>query len=122
MEEAKILIAEDAKVMRQLIVIMLNKILYCNVVETSNGIEAMAKLKEKFDIIFTDINMPEADGLKLIRYVREELNDKDTPIIVITTLGSEHDRDAALSIGATAYITKPVRYYELFKTVKDILG
>jgi two-component system chemotaxis response regulator CheY len=60
--------------------------------------------------------------LKLIRRVRTDPVHKDTPIIVITTEGSQEDRHRALQLGANAYITKPIQAPQVIAKVKDLLG
>ena len=78
-------------------------------------------LNGKYDIILTDINMPIMDGLKLVKRVRTDPTHKDTPIIVITTEGSDEDRQRALHLGANAYITKPIQAPQVIAKVKELL-
>ena len=75
----------------------------------------------KFDIILTDINMPIMDGLKLVKRVRSDPTHKNTPIIIITTEGSDEDRQRALQLGANAYITKPIQAPQVIAKVKELL-
>ena len=72
-------------------------------------------------MIITDINMPVMDGLKLVKRVRSDPVNSDTPIIVITTEGSQEDRQRALSLGANAYITKPIQGPQVIAKVNDLL-
>ena len=66
---------------------------FSRIVEANDGVDGLKKLAaERFDIIFTDINMPVMDGLKLISLVREDANQKGVPIVVITTEGAQEDR------------------------------
>ena len=64
---------------------------------------------------------PNADGLKLVKRVRTDPTHKDTPIIVITTEGSDEDRQRAIHLGANAYITKPIQAPQVIAKVKELL-
>ena len=74
------------------------------------------------DLIITDINMPVMDGLKLVRRVRSDPLHKETPISIITTEGSQEDRQRALQLGANAYITKPIQAPQVIAKVKELLN
>lgn len=116
------LIVEDSAAMRQLLTFHLKGFKGCRIIEAANGADALKKLTaEKVDIIFTDINMPVMDGLKLISFVRQDPRFKTVPIVIITTLGAEEDRDRGLALGANAYLAKPIQYSQLVKTVNELL-
>ena len=83
------------------------------------GLEVLAR--EKVDVVITDINMPIMDGLKLVKRVRMDERHKDVPVIVITTEGSSEDRERAMALGATAYITKPIQAPQVIAKVKELL-
>lgn len=108
--------------MRQLLTFALARIRSMNVIEADDGVAGLKQLSsQKFDIVITDINMPIMDGLKLVRKIREDSEHQDVPIIVITTEGSDEDRERALSLGATAYITKPIQAPQVIAKVKELL-
>ena len=108
--------------MRQLIVYALARIRNLVVTEADNGVAGLKKLAtERYDLIITDINMPLMDGLKLVRRVRADERHKDVPIIVITTEGTSEDRQRAMALGASAYITKPIQAPQVIATVKQLL-
>jgi two-component system, chemotaxis family, chemotaxis protein CheY len=116
------LVVEDSPTMRQLIVFALSRIKILKVVEADDGVDALKKLSQQhFDILITDINMPMMDGLKLVSMVRKDEVHKDIPIIIITTEGAQEDRQRALSLGANAYITKPIQAPQVISKVKDLL-
>ena len=92
------------------------------ILETGRPVDALKKLSQQhFDILITDINMPMMDGLKLVSMVRKDEVHKDIPIIIITTEGAQEDRQRALSLGANAYITKPIQAPQVISKVKDLL-
>ena len=71
----------------------LKKIIKCEITEASDGIDAISKLKEKFDLVITDLRMPRADGLKVVEHIRENMDDALTPIIIVTTVASGDDKE-----------------------------
>ena len=108
--------------MRQLIAFALKRVPDLDIVEASDGVDALKKLPEgKFDIMLTDINMPIMDGLKLISLMKNNPLYKDIPVVVITTEGGREDRERGMPLGARAYIPKPVQTSNLLKVVKGIL-
>jgi two-component system chemotaxis response regulator CheY len=122
MADYSCLVVEDSPMMRQLIVFALARIRNMSVTEADDGISGLKRLaSERFDIIITDINMPIMDGLKLVKRVRMDERHKDVPVIVITTEGSVEDRERAMALGASAYITKPIQAPQVIAKVKELL-
>ncbi len=118
----KILVVEDSPTMRQLITFTLKRLQGVEIVEANDGVDALKKLSgNKFDLILTDINMPIMDGLKLVSLIRSDPANAAIPIVIITTEGGQEDRDRALALGATSYITKPIQSADLLSTAKDLL-
>ncbi len=123
MSEHSCLIVEDSPMMRQLLVFALARVKSLRVTEADDGVDALRKLAgARFDIIITDINMPIMDGLKLVKRIRSDPAHQATPIVIITTEGSQEDRQRALQLGANAYITKPIQAPQVISTVKELLG
>ena len=122
MADYNILIVEDSPTMRQLISFALKRIRGVRIVEAGDGVDGLKKISaEKFQMIFTDINMPVMDGLKLISLVREDANHKGIPIVVITTEGAQEDRQRALALGANDYITKPIQPNRILEVARQLL-
>ena len=116
------LVVEDSPPMRKMIVFALSRVRELDVVEADDGVDALRRIAgTKFDIIITDINMPILDGLKLVKRLRADENYKDVPIVIITTEGAAEDRQRALTLGANAYITKPIQAPKVIATVKELL-
>jgi len=119
----KILIAEDSSTMRSLIVSTIAALGDFEIVEAANGFEALRVLpREKVDLVITDINMPDINGLELVSFVKNNPNYKQTPLLIISTEGSERDREKGLSLGADAYLTKPFSPQELQSLIIRFLG
>ncbi len=120
--DKSILVTDDSAIMRMFLVMNLKRMLKINITEAVNGLDALAKLKSgTFDLLLTDMNMPEMNGAELVRWVRTGLN-SNMPIIVITTKGEVKDREMGMALGANGYLTKPVNQVELIKTVCTFLG
>ena len=79
-----------------------------DVVEASSGFEALRLLpRGPYDLVITDINMPDINGLELISFIRKSESHKTTPVLIISTQSSERDRARGLSLGANGYLIKP---------------
>lgn len=122
MADHKILVVEDSSIMRQLLVMALRRISGVTVLEASDGLEALKTIaNEDLSLVFSDVNMPGMDGLKLVRMIRNDKRACEIPIVMVTTEGAKEDRDRALALGATAYITKPVQGAEVVDTACRLL-
>ncbi len=118
----RILIADDSRAVRQLLRMVIQRHMDCDLMEAEDGQEAYEKLKaDEYDILITDINMPRMNGLSLIGRVRNELSLR-IPVVIVTTMGHEEDRDAGLSLGADTYITKPINATHLVSTVSGLIS
>ncbi|PLX82569.1 MAG: response regulator [Desulfuromonas sp.] len=123
MSAYKVLVVEDSPTMRQLILFALKRIRGLDITEACDGVDGLKKLSnEKFDMIFTDINMPIMDGLKLVSLARNDPLYKDVTIVIITTEGAEEDRERALALGANDYITKPIQTARILETARRLLN
>jgi two-component system chemotaxis response regulator CheY len=94
------------------------------IVETApDGVQALDKLKGglKPDLIITDINMPNMNGLELIQHARALANLRFTPILVLTTENQQTRRDEAKKLGATGWLVKPMGGADLLKIIKQVL-
>lgn len=118
----KILIAEDSSTMRSLIVSTIAAMGDFTIVEAANGFEALRILpREKVDLVITDINMPDINGLELVSFIKNNPNYRQTPLFIISTEGSERDREKGLSLGADAYLVKPFEPARLQDLVRRFL-
>lgn len=94
------------------------------IVETAtDGVQALDKLKAglKPDLIITDINMPNMNGLELIQHARALSSLRFTPILVLTTENQQARRDEAKKLGATGWLVKPMGGADLLKIIKQVL-
>ncbi len=120
----KILVAEDSSTMRRIIVNTLSKLGYKDVLEASNGLEALTVLKENPDVslILTDWNMPEMDGLTFVQTLKKSKTFSKVPIIMITTMGAKEDIVKALKAGVNNYIVKPFTPQILKEKIQQVMG
>jgi two-component system chemotaxis response regulator CheY len=94
-----------------------------NVAEASCGFDAMRLLpRGPYDLIITDINMADINGLELIRFIRKSVHHRTTPLLIISSLRGEQDVDRGLAIGANAYLAKPFTPEELRQACERLLG
>jgi two-component system chemotaxis response regulator CheY len=122
MNRRRILIVDDSRTMRQLLVFALKRIKGVDLVEAQDGMDGLRKVtSDHFDLALVDVNMPVMDGLKLISLVRAEESLKGMPIVVITTEGAKEDRERALSLGADEYLTKPIQASQVLSVAKSML-
>lgn len=110
MEERKrILVVEDNEDNRRILLYRLRKIGDFDIIETSNGEEAVASVKERRpDLIFMDLKMPVMDGWEATRRIRGLEGGSDIPIIALTAQAMAGDEQKALANGCDDYLAKPV--------------
>ena len=107
---AKVLVVEDSPVMRGLIGSLVDEIEDIEAVEVENGLEALRVLpKESFDLIITDINMPNINGLELLSFIRNNPQHVNTPVLVVTTEGAERDREKGIALEQPPIFANPLR-------------
>ncbi len=118
----RVLIVEDSPAMRGMLSSIISQLDDCEVIEVGSGFDALRSLpREHVDLILTDINMPDINGLELISFVRSNPNFEKTPVIVVSSEGSARDRDKAIALGANAYVTKPFEPDELLAMIRRFI-
>ena len=118
-----VLIVEDSRAMRGLIRATVEQMPGFTTHEAGGGFDALKALpKHSFDLIITDINMPDINGLELISFVRNHPQYKEIPMIVVSTEKSDEDRRRGMSLGASGYIVKPFKGTDLQELVRKVLG
>ncbi len=117
----KIMTVDDSASVRQMVSFTLQDAGY-DVLEASDGEDALGKLTSPVDMIITDLNMPNMDGLDLIREVRGKNGFKFIPIIMLTTESQAEKKQAGKEAGATGWIVKPFKPEQLLAVVKKVIG
>jgi two-component system, chemotaxis family, chemotaxis protein CheY len=123
MKELRALVVDDSQAMRRSIIYALHRIPGLVCIEAHDGADALKKFaQETFDVVLTDINMPVMDGLKLITSIRQGSTNAQVPIVVISTESAESDRQHALGLGASAYLSKPIQAKPVIDTIRQLLN
>lgn len=127
MERPKnLLVVDDSATFRQLLCMSLARvdgIAQSNITEAIDGEDALNKVRSgDFDLVLTDIRMPNMDGLEFVRRVRGDLNQTNLPIIIISTKGADDDISLGMSMGASAYLSKPISMVKLRELILQFLG
>src|SRR5262249_44094756 len=118
----RVLVVEDSPTMRSFVATALEGAGIVDVTEAASGFAALQALPNgRFDLVITDVNMPDINGLELLKYVRGNAHLGKLPIIGISTEGRERDRERCLSLGANAFLVKPFAPAALVAEVKRFL-
>jgi two-component system chemotaxis response regulator CheY len=119
----QILVVDDSKVMREMIVACLRGLPDAEFTHAASGLEAIERLSlASYDLVFLDLNMPDIGGFEVVEFIRGQDELKQLPIIVVTTRGDEGSRTRALSAGATRFMTKPFDPEGILSEARAVLG
>jgi two-component system chemotaxis response regulator CheY len=118
-----VLIVDDSKVMRDMIVACLRPHGELAFSHAASGLEAIEKLSlHPFELLVLDLNMPDIGGIEVVEFVRSQDQLRTLPIIIVTTRGDDASRSRALSAGASRFMTKPFSPEALLAEVSALLG
>jgi two-component system, chemotaxis family, chemotaxis protein CheY len=93
------------------------------IAEAQSGFDALRLLpRGAWDLVITDINMPDINGLELISFIKKSEAHKHTPILIISTASSVRDRDRGLQLGASGYLVKPFSVEALVQQARALIG
>jgi len=116
----KIMIVDDSNAIRQSLAFTLKSVGY-EVVEASNGVDALKIMKEhSIGLFISDINMPEMDGITLLKKIKEDKDYNHTPVIMLTTEASGDMINEGKEAGAKAWMIKPFQPDQLIDAVKKL--
>lgn len=119
----KILVVDDSKVMREMIVACLRGVPGLEFTHAASGLEAIERLSLfSFDLVFLDLNMPDIGGFEVVEFIRSQDTLKELPIIVVTTRGDDASRARALKIGASRFMTKPFSPEMVVAEMRSLIG
>jgi two-component system, chemotaxis family, chemotaxis protein CheY len=128
---ARILVVEDSSAFRAFIRAALEgapelfdpSVADVEVVEASSGFDALRLLpRGHYDLVITDINMPDINGLELVRFMRENERYRTVCTILISTQSAEKDRARGLALGANAFLAKPFTVEALHQAITANIG
>ncbi len=117
-----VLVVDDSPTMRQMVACTLTAAGF-QVIEAEHGRDAVNKVTggPKMDLVVTDLNMPEMDGIALIKELRNMPSFKFTPILMLTTESSDEKKKAGKAAGATGWIVKPFNPELILKVIAKVL-
>jgi two-component system chemotaxis response regulator CheY len=93
------------------------------IVEAQSGFDALRLLpRGAWDLVITDINMPDINGLELISFIKKSESHKNTPILIISTASSERDRERGMTLGASGYLVKPFTAEAIVEQALEQIG
>jgi two-component system chemotaxis response regulator CheY len=119
---ARILAVDDSAAMRQMVGITLQGAGH-QVEQAIDGCQALEIAeKQKFDLVITDVNMPNMDGITLVRELRNRASYKFVPLLVLTTEATTERKQQGKAAGATGWLVKPFNPERLLATVAKVLG
>lgn len=118
-----LLIVDDSKVMREMIVACLRGEQDLQFTQASSGLEAIERLSlGDFDLVVLDLNMPDIGGVEVVEFIRGQEQLRALPILIVTTRGDDASRDRVMAAGATRFMTKPFTPEGLVREVRGLLG
>jgi two-component system chemotaxis response regulator CheY len=119
---SEILVVDDSKVMRDMIVACLRPRADLAFTHATSGLEAIERLSLKpFDLVVLDLNMPDIGGIEVLEFVRGQDKLRSLPIVIVTTRGDDTSRERALKAGASSYMTKPFTPDAILDQVERLL-
>ena len=122
----RVLLVEDSASMRAFVRASLSSagaLGELEIVEAQSGFDALRLLpRGAWDLVITDINMPDINGLELISFIRKNEAHKTTPILIISTASSERDRERGMTLGASGYLVKPFTAEVLVQHALEQMG
>lgn len=104
----QILVVDDSSTLRKMVIAALKENPNANFLEAQNGLEAIEKLAiSKIDAIILDLNMPDVQGMEVLKFIKSHESYKNVKVIILTTRSDEESKVEALKLGADLYMTKP---------------
>lgn len=122
MKKKKILIVEDSPTIRRIIKNTCLKIGNIDTIETNNGLEALPKIKEHdFDLIITDWDMPQMNGLELVKIIKNTRESSSIPIVMLSTRNGVDDIRLTRDLKVDFYMIKPFDPVRLLLKIKELI-
>jgi len=118
----RFLVVDDFSTMRRIVKNLLKELGYGNVDEAEDGVQALAKLRsEQFDFVVSDWNMPNMDGLEMLKRIRADASLSHLPVLMVTAESKKENIIAAAQAGASGYVVKPFTAATLDEKLTKIL-
>jgi two-component system chemotaxis response regulator CheY len=119
---ADLLVVDDSRVMREMIIACLRPLEGVSFSQASSGLEAIEQLTlRSFDALVLDLNMPDIDGYEVLSFVRAQDQLRRLPIVVVSSRGDDASRSRAFESGATKFLTKPFAPDQILAELRTLL-
>jgi two-component system chemotaxis response regulator CheY len=119
----RVLVVDDSPTTRALIVAAIDEMDGFETIEAPSGFEALKRIpQQSLDLIVTDINMPDINGLEIVHFVKHHPEYRTIPMVIVSTEGSDEDVRRGLNLGAAAYVKKPFEAEHLRSTIRRLIG
>jgi two-component system chemotaxis response regulator CheY len=117
------MVVDDSATMRELLSFAVRRLGEVDIIEAANGAEALAAIAAgpRPDAVIADINMPVMNGLIMLEKIRADPALADLMIVIVTTETADEERAIAMSLGASAYVTKPIKAQVVADTLRTLL-
>ncbi len=123
MRAREVLVVDDSKVMREMIIACLrgeNGLVFS---QAASGLEAIEQLSLRpVDLVVLDLNMPDIGGVEVVEFIRGQEGLRGIPILIVTTRGDDASRTRVLAAGASSYLTKPFSPDGIIAEVRALIG
>jgi two-component system chemotaxis response regulator CheY len=107
-QNLRFLVVDDFSTMRRIVRNLLKELGYSNVDEAEDGVEGLSKLRSgQFDFVVSDWNMPNMDGLEMLKQIRADAALSEIPVLMVTAEAKKENIIAAAQAGANGYVVKP---------------
>jgi two-component system chemotaxis response regulator CheY len=117
-----VLVVDDSRATRAYVRGALKAFFHCDVTEAGSGFEALRALpRAPFELVVTDVNMPDINGIELVRFIRQSEKHADVPILIISTQSSERDQSRVMAMGANAFLSKPFEPEAFVEVVRQLV-
>jgi two-component system chemotaxis response regulator CheY len=118
-----ILVVDDSKVMREMVIACLRGESQLGFAQAASGLEAIERLSlASFALVVLDLNMPDIGGVEVVEFIRAQDHLRSLPVLIVTTRGDETSRERVMAAGASAFMTKPFTPEGLISAVRDLLA
>ena len=123
MPQKKILVIDDSRTIVDVLRLAIEQLRHDAVVVASNGIEGLQQFeRERPDCVVVDVMMPHLDGFQLTRLLRGDSGSRQTPLIIMTTLGGADKQLTGLLSGADEYLVKPFTGHQLCDAIERVMA
>lgn len=117
-----ILVVDDSASIRQVVGLTLKGAGY-TVIEAVDGKDALSKLDgQKINLVISDVNMPNMDGISFVKELKQKANYKFTPVIMLTTEGADEKKKEGQAAGAKAWVVKPFKPEQMLQAVSMLIN